>query len=390
VPSALLCIACISFLIWVYLVFARGGFWRLRPFIDELSAHENLQKWPSIVAIVPARNESETIAQTVASLARQDYPGELCVFIIDDHSEDRTAAIAEGAARENSAESRIQIHSAKPLPAGWTGKLWALQNGIETASQRAAEFYWFTDADIVHAPDTLRRLVSRAENNSLDLVSLMVLLQSKTFPERFLIPAFLFFFLKVYPPRWTGNVQSRTAGAAGGCVLLRRDALERSGGLPAISDEVIDDCALAGAVKRSRGKIWMGLTRTSVSLRAYRSFAEIGDMIARTAFTQLRYSLPLLAGTIIGMFLTYIAPVALTLAPKSLLGPHANASRILALLAWLLMSFAYFSTTRFYRASLPWVLSLPLAALFYSYATCVSAARYWRGRGGQWKGRSQA
>jgi hopene-associated glycosyltransferase HpnB len=383
VPFLPLSIGILSFAIWLYLVFARGAFWRLRPPDDDSVQHAAPNKWPSIVAIVPARNEAETIGQTLVALLQQEYPGELSVIVVDDHSEDATSQIAQRTAQEKNAESRAQIHPASALPAGWTGKLWALNEGVTKAAVREATFYWFTDADIVHAPDTLRRLVVRAEQNKLDLASFMVLLQAKTLPERALIPAFLFFFLKLYPPRWTADANSSTAGAAGGCILLRRESLERLGGFPAIRSEVIDDCALARAVKRSGGKIWMGLTRASVSLRAYRSFSEIRDMIARTAFTQLRYSTLLLAGTLAGMFFTYLAPVAL-------LFVHDPAPRILGLTTWLLMSVSFLPTARFYRVSPVWAPLLPLTALFYSYSTWLSAVRYWLGHGGQWKGRSQA
>jgi hopene-associated glycosyltransferase HpnB len=211
----------------------------------------------------------------------------------------------------------------------------------------------------------------------------MVLLQAKTLPERALIPPFLYFFLKLYPPRWIADPNARTAGAAGGCVLLRREALDRIGGLAAIRNEVIDDCALARAVKRSSGKIWMGLTQTSVSLRAYETFAEIRDMIARTAFTQLRYSPLLLLGTLLGLLLTYLAPIALLFA-------HNPITRILSLAAWLMMSLTFLPTVRFYRRSPLWAPLLPLAALFYAYATWLSAIRYWLNQGAQWKGRAQA
>jgi hopene-associated glycosyltransferase HpnB len=331
-------------------------------------------------------------------------------MVVDDHSEDDTAQVAQQAAAQNGAESRFSIHTASPVPPGWTGKLWALDEGVRRTashpklSSRAERgicfspvdeapttnahdtnpsYFWFTDADVLHAPDTLRRLVSRAEQNKLDLTSLMVLLQAKTLPERALIPPFLYFFLKLYPPRWIADPNARTAGAAGGCVLLRREALERSGGLAAIRSEVIDDCALARAVKRSGGKIWMGLTRTSVSLRAYETFAEIRDMIARTAFTQLRYSPLLLLGTLLGMFLTYTAPIVLVFGDDSI-------TRILALAAWLLMSLTFLPTVRFYRLSPLRAPLLPLAALFYAYATWLSAIRYWLNRGAQWKGRAQA
>ena len=305
------------------------------------------------------------------------------MVVVDDHSEDATVRIARQAARELNAESRTTIHTASPLPSGWTGKLWALNEGVTQAAPPAPTYYWFTDADIVHAPDALQRLVARAERDHLDLASLMVLLQAKTLPERALIPAFLFFFLKLYPPRWIGNPRARTAGAAGGCILLRRDALERIGGLAAIRNEVIDDCALARAVKRSGGRLWMGLTRASISLRAYTTVREIRDLIARTAFTQLRYSALLLLGTLAAMFLTYLAPVALLFA-------HDPAPRILGVSAWLLVSLLYLPTIRFYRLSPVWAATLPLSALLYSYATCLSAARHYLGRGAQWKGRAQA
>jgi hopene-associated glycosyltransferase HpnB len=269
------------------------------------------------------------------------------------------------------------------VQSGWTGKLWALQQGIASCAQDSPDYFWFTDADIDHAPDTLARLVLRAEQQRLDLVSLMVLLQAKSFAERLLIPPFLYFFLKLYPPKWIADSKARTAGAAGGCVLLRRTALERIGGFAAISGEVIDDCALARAVKRSGGPIWMGLTRKSVSLRAYQTFGEIRDLIARTAFTQLNYSSLLLLGTLTGMLLTYVAPVVLAFHPQPVVWP-------LGLAAWLLMAVTYLPTVRFYGLSPLWAPFLPIAAAFYSYATWLSAVRYWLGRGGQWKGRAQA
>ena len=460
-PTALLGIASISLIVWLYLALARGTFWRLRNFNDDAANHEPPTNYPSVVAVVPARNEAAPIREAVTSLLHQNYPGEFSIIVVDDHSEDATAQQAHQAAIDLSAESRIEIRQAPPLPEGWTGKVWALNCGtaisgcpptISTSlgatniSRMPAgndstaippTYYWFTDADILHAPDTLQRLVARAESNHLDLTSLMVLLQAKTLPERALIPAFLFFFLKLYPPRWTANPKAKTAGAAGGCILLRSKALQRIGGLAAIRSEVIDDCALAQAVKvaqplmavlrrppsrntqpslsdqpvlrhseaqrrsinekdfsallsqshevetPSTGRIWMGLTRRSVSLRAYNSFAEIRDMIARTAFTQLRYSPALLLGTIAGMLLTYIAPVALLFA-------HNIRTQILAACAWTLMSLLYLPTLRFYSLSPLWAPLLPAVAAFYSYATLLSATRYYLGRGAQWKGRSQA
>jgi glycosyltransferase involved in cell wall biosynthesis len=415
VPLTLLAVGCLSLAIWLYLAAARGNFWRLHEFDDDIAKHESLIAWPPIVAVIPARNEATTIAQVLSSLLKQNYAGEFSVVVVDDHSEDATAQIARQAASELVAESRVNICTAPALPPGWTGKLWALNTGTAifgksgtaisgcppttsvspgppTLSRTVSNspvtptslpaYFWFTDADIVHAPDTLCRLVARAERDHLDLASLMVQLQAKTLPERALIPAFLFFFLKLYPPRWIADPKARTAGAAGGCILLRREALERIGGFAAIRDDVIDDCALARAVKRGSGPLWMGLTRASVSLRAYTTFREIRDLIARTAFTQLHYSPFLLLGTLAAMLLTYLAPVMLLFVPQ-------RAPQILGVCAWLLMSVLYLQTIRFYRLSPAWAVILPLTALFYSYATFLSAARYYLGRGAQWKGRSQ-
>ena len=373
-------IAAIPLAIWLYLAFLRGNFWRLEE--DNLEPRP-LEKWPHVVAIVPARNEAATIARAVISVLTQEYPGEFEIIVIDDHSDDGTAALALKAAEEAGSAARITVNSASELPQGWTGKLWALNEGISAVSGKAPEFFWFTDADIVHAPDTLRRLVSRSETESLDLASLMVLLQAKTFPEKLLIPPFLYFFLMLYPPRWIADPQKRTAGAAGGCILLRRAALERIGGIASIRNEVIDDCALARAVKKNGGRLWMGVTRTCISLRQYKTFAEIRDLIARTAFTQLRYSSLLLVGTLLGLFVTYWLPWILFFVgedPAWLFGSTAAS----------LMTVTFLFTVKFYNRSALWALTLPFAAAFYGYATFLSAVRYWLGRGAQWKGRSQA
>ena len=382
-PSPAIILAGISLAIWIVLTFFRGAFWQLRSFDDDAAPPAPLPSWPRVVAVLPARNEAETIARAVESLVTQDYPGEFQIIVVDDHSGDKTAAMAQRAAEAKGAASRVTILQAAPLQPGWTGKLWALQQGIEKAAPFSPDYFWFTDADIVHGPDTLRRLVARAKSQRLDLVSLMVLLQAKTFPERLLIPPFLYFFLKLYPPRWSADPRARTAGAAGGCILLRRSALERNGGISAIRHEVIDDCSLAREVKRTGGAIWMGLTRKSVSLRAYGTFVEIRELIARTAFTQLEYSPLLLLGTIVGMVLTYLVPV--------ILAYHGQpVAWRMSLAAWALMTITYLPTVRYYSLSPLWALVLPLAAAFYSYATWLSAMRYWMGRGGQWKGRAQA
>jgi hopene-associated glycosyltransferase HpnB len=391
-------LAIIALAIWLHLFFGRGWFWRVRKVDADRGEGETLGAWPSVIAVVPARNEAETIGQVVTGLMQQDYPGAFSVVVVDDHSEDRTAIIAQRVAAENGAGARVKVLSASELPDGWTGKLWALNEGMLhggvtqarnsnggglSAAPEAPEFYWFTDADVSHAPNTLRRLVGRAERERLDLASLMVLLQAKTLPERALIPAFLYFFLMLYPPRWIADEELRTAGAAGGCILLRGKAIVRMGGFRVIRSEVIDDCALARAVKLSGGRVWMGLTRKSLSLRAYRTFGEVRDLIARTAFTQLRYSVPMLGGTLLGMFLTYVAPVLLLFARDS-------TAQALGFAAWLLMTLSFLPTVRFYRLSAVWAPVLPLTAMFYTCATWLSAVRYWMGKGGLWKGRAQA
>jgi hopene-associated glycosyltransferase HpnB len=373
----------ITLAIWLHLFFGRGWFWRVKRLCADDGRFQLPGSWPKIVAVVPARNEAATIGKAVASLVSQEYPGTFFIVVVDDHSEDETVALAKRVSLDLGAEEKVRVVAASSLPEGWTGKLWALNEGVASAAAEGPAFYWFTDADITHAPDTLRRLVARAEQDKFDLASLMVLLQARTLPERALIPAFLYFFLMLYPPQWIADEDLSTAGAAGGCILLRREALERMGGFAAIRGEVIDDCALARAVKRSDGRVWMGLTRKSESLRVYGTWSEIADLIARTAFTQLRYSSWLLAGTLVAMFVTYVTPVVLLFSPDFI-------ARIFGLTAWLLMTFSFLPTIRFYRLSPLWAPLLPLTAIFYTSATFLSALRFWRGKGGQWKGRAQA
>jgi hopene-associated glycosyltransferase HpnB len=373
-------IAVLPLAIWLYLFFARGNFWQIH---EEDVEPTPLERWPRVVAIVPARNEPETIGRAATSLAKQDYPGQFSAIVVDDHSDDGTADLARKAASECNATEKISVLSARELPPGWTGKVWATNEGVTEAARKAPAYFWLTDADIIHAPSTLRRLVCEAERDSLDLSSLMVFLRVHTFPERLLIPAFLYFFLTVYPPNWVSNVKSRAAAAAGGCILLRRAALERVGGMAAVRSEIIEDCALSRALKRDGGKIRLGLTRSSVSLRGYQGFAGIRDLIARVAFTQLRYSFMVLLGALAGLFVTYLFPWVLFFA-----FPGQAWLAVDTTIAMMAASFAV--TVKFYGLSWPWALTLPIAALFYGYATCVSAVRYWLGRGGQWKGRAQA
>jgi len=328
----------------------------------------------SVAAVVPARNEETVIAKAVASLVNQDYSGPFHVFLVDDHSTDATIQAA-------GSHDRLSIVHAGPIPAGWTGKLWAVSEGLKQAERLQPDYILLTDADIVHAPESLSRLLARAQAEDSDLTSWMVKLRCRTAAERALVPAFVFFFFMLYPPAWIANRRYKTAGAAGGCMLIRRSALERVGGIASIRGELIDDCALARAVKPG-GRVWLGLTESAHSIRPYNTFAEIGRMISRSAFTQLDHSAWLLAATIAGMAVIYLAPTVLLLTRDPL-------AILLGLAAWMLMSLSYLPMLRFYQRSPGWAPLLPLIALFYMGATVDSALRYWTGKGGEWKGRVQ-
>lgn len=361
--------------IWAYLLLGRGFFWRVQV---PAPIGATPRRWPGIVAVIPARNEAESVGPAIASLLDQDYPGEFSIVLVDDHSSDGTAAIARAAAAGR--DDRLTVVTARPLPSGWTGKLWALSEGVREIAD-APDLYLFTDADIAHHRGNLRELVARLEAERRDLVSLMVKLHCETFAERFLIPPFVFFFAMLYPFSWANDAKKATAAAAGGCILIRRGAYERIGGYAALKGELIDDCALAAAVKRSGGSIWLGLTRHTRSLRVYPHVADIWNMVARTAYTQLEHSPALLAGTVLGLFATYLAPVLLVLA--------GGTAAWLGGAAWLGMALAYAPTLRFYERSPLWAPLLSAAASVYLAATIASAWRHRRGRGGEWKGRVQ-
>ena len=375
--SPALLVAGLSLAVWVYLLLGRGFFWR--PF--EGAPAPPAARSPGVVAIVPARNEAAVVGDAVASLLAQRYAGAFRIVLVDDHSTDGTAETARAAAEAAGKADRLAVVSAPPLPRGWSGKLWAMNAGVAAIDREgdAPEFYFFTDADIVHAPGNLAGLVARAESERRDLVSEMVLLRCRSVAERFLIPAFVFFFAMLYPFRWSNAPGSRTAAAAGGSMLLRTSAYRRIGGLDTIRDALIDDCALAKAVKASGGSIWLGLTREAQSVRPYRAIGDVWRMVARTAYAQLRYSPLLLAGTVLGLVVTYLAPVALVLA--------GGLTAWLAGAAWAAMTLAYLPMVRFYGLSPLWAPLLPASASVYLAATVDSARRYWRGAGGEWKGR---
>jgi hopene-associated glycosyltransferase HpnB len=357
---------------WLYLLFGHGAFWLefAKPHSEPRPSGSGPE--PAVVAVIPARDEAAVVARAIGSLAAQRYAGRFHIVLVDDHSTDGTAEIAQAAAPPE----MLTVIRAAPLPSGWTGKLWAVAEGIRRAAAFEPEFLLLTDADIVHPPDNLRQLTA---HTGCDLVSYMATLECRTLAERALIPAFVFFFFMLYPPAWIRDPRRPTAGAAGGCMLVRRRALEEAGGIAAIRGELIDDCALARLLKRAGGRVWLELGARTSSVRPYAGFGEIGRMISRTAFTQLRCSALLLAGVAVGLFWIYLLPpLALPFAPLP-----AGA-------AWLAMSVAYWPALRYYRRSWLWAPLLPLTAAFYLGATIHSAFCHWRGRGGQWKGRAQA
>jgi hopene-associated glycosyltransferase HpnB len=373
-----LVIASIGLAAWAYLLVGRGRFWLMRE-CDDRDLPPEPAAWPSVTAVVPARNEVDVVAQSISSLVSQDYPGHFRVVLVDDDSDDGTGAAATAAA---AGSNRLTLLSGRPLAKGWTGKLWAVSQGVEAASADAPTYLWLTDADIAHEPQTLRRLVARAEAGRLELVSLMARLQTGTWPERLLIPAFVFFFDMLFPFAQVNDPKCRVAGAAGGCMLVRREALEAAGGIASIRAEIIDDCAL-GARLKAVGPIWLGLTRSSVSLRPYRTLGEIARMVSRSAYAQLRYSPWLLTGTVAGMTLTCLAGPILALAGHGL-------ARWLGAATWALMTAAFQPMLRYYRVSPLWGAALPLIGALYTLFTLQSAVQVWRGQGGMWKGRSQA
>ncbi|HXP12089.1 MAG TPA: glycosyltransferase [Stellaceae bacterium] len=374
--SAALALSVLTLVIWGYLLLGRGFFWRA----GEAPVPKHPQRWPRVTAIVPARDEAETVGRAVASLLAQDYPGEFSVVLVDDHSQDGTAEIARDAAAASGRGEKLRVVSARTLPPGWSGKLWALSEGVLAAAETGGppELYLFTDADIGHHRQNLSELVARLEEDRLDLASLMVKLHCQSQAEKFMIPAFVWFFALLRPFSWVNDPARRTAAAAGGCILVRRSAYERIGGYAAIHGELIDDCALAREVKRG-GRIWLGLTRKTVSLRAYPRLRPVWDMVARTAYEYLDFSPWKLLGTTLGMGLAFLAPPVLALA--------GGASAWLALAAWAMMALAYAPMLSFYRVGLWRAPLLPAVALLFLGATLDSAWRHMKGKGGLWKGR---
>ncbi len=371
----MIALAFLPLAIWVFLLLGRGMFWLARD-RDDRDEPVELQMWPSVTAVVPARNEADAIAQSVGSLIAQDYPGAFHIVLVDDQSADGTAAIAHALP----SDGRLTVLDGSSRPPGWTGKLWAVRQGIAQAG--ASDYLWLTDADIAHSRDNLRKLVARAQSGNLVLVSLMAKLHCKSFAEKLMIPAFVFFFDMLFPFAMVNRPRSRMAAAAGGCMLVKREALERAGNIDAIKNEIIDDCALGRAMKK-QGPIWLGLTNRATSIRPYEGLSEIRRMIARSAYAQLDYSPLQLAGTVFGMSLLFIAPPATAVFATGIV-------QIAGALAWAAMAIAFQPMLRFYKLSPLWGAALPVIGILYTAFTFDSAIQFWRGKGGMWKGRAQA
>jgi hopene-associated glycosyltransferase HpnB len=367
--------------VWLSLLVGRGGFWLARDRDDRDTLPEPAV-WPSVVAVVPARDEADVIARSIGSLLGQDYPGPFRVILVDDQSDDGTADVARIAARRSGCADRLEIMTGAARPQGWTGKLWAVKQGIDRGREANPEFLWLTDADIAHAPDNLRQLVARAEAGRLTLVTLMAKLSCVTFAEKLLIPAFVFFFDMLYPFGWVNDPANDTAAAAGGCMLARRSALEAAGGIEAVRGEIIDDCAV-GRLLKGEGPIWLGLTNRSVSLRPYQSIDEVRRMVSRSAYAELDYSVWKLAGTMAGMMFLYLLPPLCAVFASGLL-------QWFGLFAGIAMAVCFQPFLAFYRRSWIWGLALPVIGVFYTLFTIDSAVQVWSGRGGMWKGRAQA
>ncbi len=331
-----------------------------------------------MAVIIPARNEASTIAASIQSLEAQDYRGQISIIVIDDNSTDGTGAIAASVASE-----RVTVLRGEPLPGGWSGKLWAVHQGLSHPKTQSAEYVLLTDADIEHAPGHLSALLAKAEDGSLDLVSEMVRLNGTTLAERALIPAFVLFFQMLYPFAWVNDPKARTAGAAGGTMLVRRTALDRIDGVTRIRHRLIDDCALASEIKRSGGRIWLGHSELAISQRVYPHWRDIWNMIARTAYEQLDHSPLMLLGCIAAMGIVYCS------APVLALAAH-RVPRLLALATWIIVAAVFQPTLRRYRRSPLWGLALPAICLFYMGATIASAIRHHTGLGGGWKERVYA
>ncbi|MBE9030231.1 glycosyltransferase [filamentous cyanobacterium LEGE 11480] len=392
--ATVLTIAVLSLMIWLYLLSFRGQFWRVKPVLfdrGQFPLPPRTAALPSVAIIIPARNEAAILPESFPPLLQQDYAGDYRIYLVDDQSADHTGEIAQELASD--CPVPVTVIESQPLPAGWTGKLWALHQGIAAATEEdAPDYLLLTDADIGHHPASLTRLINKAVAEQRDLVSLMVKLRCTSGWEKLLIPAFVFFFAQLYPFTWVNQPDKATAAAAGGCSLVRRSALEEIGGIAALKDALIDDCTLAYKIKHRDAKgndrfhnIWLGVTQEIHSLRPYENLDSIWQMVARTAYTQLNYSPLLLVGTLIGMCLVYLAaPIGIVLGVVL----HQPIIFGVALSTYALMSISYIPINQFYKTAWFYPLCLPFIGLLYSLMTVDSARQHWQGKGGNWKGRT--
>ncbi|MFB6550495.1 glycosyltransferase [Streptomyces sp. NPDC056405] len=373
-------VSALSLAAWLWLLLARGSFWRTDV---RLPALEEPGAWPSVCVVVPARDEAAVLPASLPSLLAQDYPGRAEVFLIDDGSTDGTGELACELARRHEGLPLTVASPGEP-PAGWTGKLWAVRHGVDLARAREPEYLLLTDADIAHAPDSLRRLVAAARTGGFDVVSQMARLRVESVWERLVVPAFVYFFAQLYPFRWIGG-KGGTAAAAGGCVLLRAETAERARIPDAIRHAVIDDVALARAVKGGGGRVWLGLADRVDSVRPYPRLHDLWRMVSRSAYAQLRHNPLVLAGTVAGLALVYLVP------PASLVvgaATGSSAAAVLGAAAWLVMTGTYVPMLRYYRQPLWLAPLLPFTAFLYLLMTVDSAVQHYRGRGAAWKGRT--
>jgi hopene-associated glycosyltransferase HpnB len=371
----------VSVVIWFILIVFRGQFWRADQHLS--NTQTSFSTPPEIVIIIPARNEEKTIGQSISSLLQQDYKGAMSIIIINDSSNDNTLEVVKYASQ---GFNNIHLINGTETPSAWTGKLWAMAQGIEFAKKTFchADYYLFTDSDIFHHPENVTELATKATNENLSLVSLMVKLRCISIWETLLMPAFIFFFQKLYPFSLVNNPKKSNAAAAGGCMLVNCQDLEKVGGLKNIKAAIIDDCALAMLLKQAN-PIWLGLTQSTKSLRKYNSLSDISQMVSRTAFVQLNYSVLNLFIAVIGMLIIYIIPVV-----SILIGVLTEETSlfVLGLMGWITMFFAYAPTLTLYNRPILEASFLPISALIYSAMTAISAWQYMFGRGPIWKGRS--
>lgn len=381
--TAMVWTAAVSLAVWCWLLLGQGFFWRTDV---RLPPRREPDEWPPVCVVVPARDEAAVLPASLPSLLAQDYPGRAEVFLVDDGSRDGTGELArELAARHGGLP--LTVESPGEPPEGWTGKLWAVRHGIALARAREPEFLLLTDADIAHAPDSLRSLVAAARTGDFDLVSQMARLRAESPWERLVVPAFVYFFAQLYPFRRIGRRGSRTTAAAGGCVLLRADMAGRARIPDAVRHAVIDDVALARAVRANGGHLWLGLADRVDSVRPYPGLGELWRMVSRSAYAQLRHSPALLLGTVVGLVVVYLVPPMAVIAGAVLGSAPAYA---LGAVAWTVMAATYVPMLRYYRQPLWLAPLLPCTAFLYLLMTLDSAVQHYRGRGAAWKGRTYA